>query len=301
MMRALITGVVIGMGTQLLGATPGLACRDISSEEKSRLAAYVVKKYQVPEQAKLRVEELKPIDDLCNRKLVFAGNGALGTFRLTLYASPDLRFLSRELYDTYTDPERERRGEAQKAMGLLLEGEYAARGPTSAPVTMVVFSDFECPYCKMLKELIDVEPLLKSDDKVKLVFRHMPMSQHRRAQQAAEAAACAQFQSSGAFWALHDRLFDNQETIKPTDATKQIEQLAAGVPNLDIERFQDCLNRQMSLGAVVRDREMGKRVGVVATPTVFLNGIQIPGVRSGAELHKYLSDALKENGEEPSQ
>ena len=106
MTRALITGVVIGLGTQLLGATHGAACRDVSSEEKSRLAAYVVKKYQAPEQAKLRVEEVQPIDDLCNRKLVFAGDGALGTFRLTLYASPDLRFLSRELFDTYTDPER---------------------------------------------------------------------------------------------------------------------------------------------------------------------------------------------------
>jgi protein-disulfide isomerase len=61
---------------------------------------------------------------------------------------------------------------------------------------------------------------------------------------------------------------------------------------LDMERFRECLKRQMSLGAVVRDREMGKRTGVVGTPTVFLNGIQIPGVRSGADLHKYLSDAL---------
>ena len=186
-------------------------------------------------------------------------------------------------------------------MGLLLEGEYAARGPTNAPVTMVVFSDFECPYCKKLKELISEEPLLKSGDKVRLVFRHMPMSQHPWAQQAAEAAACAQFQSPDAFWALHDRLFENQRTITSADAPEQIKELAAGVPRLDMERFQDCLNRQMSLGTVVRDRETGKRVGVVATPTVFLNGTQIPGVRSGAELHKYLSDALRENREEPSQ
>jgi protein-disulfide isomerase len=301
MKRALITGMVIGLGSQLLGATHGAACREISSEEKSRLAAYLVKKYQVPEQAKLRVEEFQPIDDLCDRKLVFAGDGALGTFRLTLYASPDLRFLSRELYDTYTDPERERREAAQKAMGELLEGEYAARGPASAPVTMVVFSDFECPYCKRLKALIDAEPLLKSGDKVRLVFRHMPMSQHRWAQQAAEAAGCAQFQSSDAFWALHDKLFDNQGAIKLADASKRISDLAGGVPSLDLGHFQDCLKRQSSLGAVVRDREMGKRVGVVATPTIFLNGLELPGVRDGAELHRYLSDALRENKEEPPQ
>jgi protein-disulfide isomerase len=198
------------------------------------------------------------------------------------------------LFDTYLDPERERREAAKNAMGQLLEGEYAARGPADAPVTMVVFSDFECPYCRKMKALIDTEPLLKSGDSVRLVFRHMPMPQHRWAQEAAEAAACAQFQSSDAFWALHDRLFDNQETITSADAAKQIEQLAAGVPNLDMKHFQECVNRQLSLGAVVRDREMGKRVSVVATPAVFLNGVQIPGVRSGAELHRYLSDALSD-------
>jgi protein-disulfide isomerase len=257
----------------------------VSSVEKTRLAAYVIKKYQVPEQSNLRVEAAEPIDDSCNRKVVFVGDGALGPFRLTLYASPDLRFLSRELFDSYSDPERERREAAQKAMGQLLEGEYAARGPANAPVTMVVFSDFECPYCKKMKAIIDAELLLKSGDSVRLVFRHMPMPQHGWAQLAAQAAACTEFQSSEAFWALHDRLFDNQGTIAPADASKRINDQAAGVPGLNMEHFQECLDRQMSLGAVVRDREMGKRVGVVGTPAVFLNGLQIPGVRNGAELH----------------
>jgi protein-disulfide isomerase len=105
-------------------------------------------------------------------------------------------------------------------MGQLLEGEYAARGPANAPVTMVVFSDFECPYCKKMKLLIDAEPLRNSGDSVRLVFRHMPMPQHGWAQHAAEAATCAEFQSAGAFWALRDRLFDNQQTITPADASK---------------------------------------------------------------------------------
>ena len=283
------------------GASHGWACRDVSSVEKARIAGYVIKKYQVPAQANLRVEEVQPIDESCNRKFVFMGDGALGSFRLTLYASPDLRFLSRELFDTNVDPEHERREGAKRAMGQLLEGEYAARGPAKALLTMVIFSDFECPYCKKMKELIDAEPLLKSGDSVRLVFRHMPMSQHRWARQAAEAAVCAQFQSSDVFWALHDRLFESQETITAADASKRINDLAEGVPGLDMRRLQECLKRQMPLGAVIRDGEMGRRLGVVATPTVFLNGIPIPGVRSRAELHRYLSDALRENVAAPPQ
>jgi len=300
MTRTLITSIIIALGGPLLGATHSGVCRNVNNAEKSRLAGYVVRKYQVPEQANLRVEAVEPIDGFCNRRVVFVGDGALGPFRLTLYASPDLRFLSRELFDSYSDPERERREAAKKAMGELLEGEYAARGPASAPVTMVVFSDFECPYCKKMKALIDAEPLLKSGENVRLVFRHMPMPQHRWAQQAAEAAACAEFQGPGAFWALHDRLFDNQEAITAVDASRRINDLAAEVPGLAMESFRDCLKRQMSLGAVVRDREMGRRVGVVATPTVFLNGKQIPGIRNGVELHKYLLDASKQNSEAPS-
>jgi protein-disulfide isomerase len=299
MIWPLVTSFAIALGGPLFGATRNGACRDVNSAEKSRLAGYVIKKYQIPEQANLRVDEVYPIDESCNRRFVFVGDGALGPFRLTLYASSDLRFLSRELFDTYVDPERERREAAKQAMGLLLEGDYAARGPANAPVTMVVFSDFECPYCKKMKALIDAEPLLKSGDSIRLVFRHMPMPQHRWAQQAAEAAACAQFQGAGAFWALHDKLFDNQETVT-ADASKRINDLAADVQGLDMERFRECQKRQMSLGTVVRDREMGKRAGVVATPTIFLNGVELPGVRNANELHRYLLDALGENKEEPT-
>jgi len=300
MTQAAIAGVVI-LGSVLGGEALGNACRDVTSEDKSRLAAYVTKKYEVPQQAKLRVEEVQPIDDLCNRKLVFTGDGALGPFRLTLYASPDLRFLSRELFDTAIDPRRERREAAQKMMAELLDGEFAARGSAHAPVTMVVFSDFECPYCKRLKEMVDDEPLLKSGTEVRLVFRHMPMSQHPWAQQAAEAAACAQFQSPDVFWEFHDKLFEKQETITAINATRRVSELARTTPGLDAGRFEECMKRQMSFGAVVRDRELGNRLGVVATPTVFLNGAQIPSLHSSAQLHKYLVNKLNETKEEVSQ
>ncbi|MGA2598970.1 MAG: thioredoxin domain-containing protein [Bryobacteraceae bacterium] len=293
--------LLVGIGATLFGgAPPGAPCPEVSSAHKSRLAHYVLKKYQVPEQANLRVEDVSPIDDSCDRRFVFMGDGALGTFRLTLYATPDLRLLSRELFNTNIDPELERSESARKAMGQLMEGEYAARGTPNAPVTMVLFSDFQCPYCKRMKELIDAEPLIRLGDSVRLVFRHMPMAQHAWAQHAAEAAACAEFQSSSVFWALHDRLFENQDTITASDASRRIDDLATGVPGVDVRGFQECLKRQMSLGTVVRDTEMGKRLGVVATPTVFLNGLQLPGVRNGAELHHYLSDALKGSGAESS-
>ena len=249
------SGLGAGVGLLLLfgGIARADSCAAVSPAEKVRVAQYVVRKYHVPQEANLRVEADETVGTLCYHKLVFRGDGALGAYRLTLYATPDLRFLSTDLLDSFADPEREEREAASRTMGRLLEGEYASRGPATAPVTLVVFSDFQCPFCKRMQSLLAAEPLLQPGGNVRLVFRHMPMSQHDWAQKAAEAAACAQFQIGG---------------------------------------FKSCMDRQMSLGAVIRDKDLGSRLGVKGTPTLFINGEQAPAIQSAADLHRLLGDAL---------
>jgi protein-disulfide isomerase len=272
----------------------GAVCPDVSVADQLRLARYVTQRYRIPSDARLRVEDITTSGDPCYRKVTFVGAGSLGPFRTTLYVSPDLRFLSRELFDSSIDPQQERRLAAETTMGKLLDGEYAARGPVTAPVTMVVFSDFECPFCKRMKTFIADEPLIKTNA-VRLIFRHMPMPNHPWAQKASEAAACAQFQSAASFWSLHDSLFDDQGKITSANLSVQIEELASRTNSLDLSRFHECLNRQMSLGTVLRDREIGERAGVIGTPAVFLNGELLPGIRNAAELHQFIAEALEKN------
>ncbi|MGO9228322.1 MAG: DsbA family protein [Bryobacteraceae bacterium] len=267
-------------------------CRDVSPAEGDRLAHYVAQKYRVPAHAALRLESQEQVGETCYRKVVFRGDGALGPYLLALYASPDLRFLSSDILDSTVDPEREERAEAEKRMGQLLDGEYAALGPAAAPVTVVVFSDFECPYCKKLRVLLAAEPLVASGGKVRLVFRHMPMHAHQWAQKAAEAAACAQIRNADAFWRLHDSLFENQEKITAENVAQKVDDLAARIETLSIRDFRDCLNRQMSLGMVLRDRQIGTLVGVIGTPTMFINGEPLTGLPDAAELHRRLAEAL---------
>jgi protein-disulfide isomerase len=269
-------------------------CRELSSAEGVRLAHYVGQKYHVPQHAALRMESREEIGTTCYRKLVFKGDGALGPYQLTLYASPDLRFLSSDMLDSLVDPEREERAQAEKLMGQLLEGEYAAVGPSTAPVTVVVFSDFQCPYCKKLRALLAAEPLLASDGRVRLVFRHMPMARHEWAQKAAEAAACAQLQNGDAFWRLHDALFENQQGITGDNVGQKVDDLAAHVEALNIRDFRECLRRQTSLGMVLRDQQLGTRAGVKGTPTLFINGEPMAGLPDAAELHRRLMEALSE-------
>src|SRR6266853_6951864 len=109
-----------------------------------------------------------------------------------------------------------------------------SRGPASAPVTIVEFSDFQCPYCG--REYPVVERLMKEyDGKVRLVFRHYPLDFHPFAEKAAEAGACAQDQ--GKFWELHDKMFGNQAKLAVDDLKTYAKQVG-----LDAPKFDKCLD-----------------------------------------------------------
>src|ERR1035438_276353 len=202
------------------------------------------------------------------------------------------------MLDSLVEPEREERAQAEKLMGQLLEGEYAAVGPSTAPLTVVVFPNFQCPYCKKMRALLAAEPLVAPAGRVRLVFRHMPMARHEWAQKAAEAAACAQLQNGDAFWRLHDALFENQEGITGYNVGQKVDDLASQVGTLNILDFRDCLRRQTSLGMVLRDQQLGTLAGVKGTPTLFINGESMAGLPDAAELHRRLVEAL---GEAPVQ
>ena len=269
-------------------------CRDAPPLSADRAVRYVARKYQVPAQAALHLEAKQHVGQTCYWKLVFAGDGAIGPYRLIMYASPDLRFLSSDLLDSYADADREERAEAEEKMGKLLEGEYASIGQTAAPVTVVVFSDFQCPYCKKLRTILVGEPLIATGDKVRVVFRHMPGTRHDWAQKAAEAAACAQLQNGEAFWRLHDALFEYQEEITAANFDSRLGEFASGINSLDPQDFGNCLDRQMSLGMVLRDRQLGAALGVKGTPTIFINGELQVGLPDAVDFHNRLVKAIDE-------
>lgn len=287
---------VFALGLLLLGSTSAMladGCRDITPQEGARLEQYVAKKYRIPDRVHIQLQEQSAVNERCYRRLVFQGEGPLGKMELRLYASPDLRFLSTDILDSSVDPSREEMQDAKLLMGRLLEGEYAARGPANAPVTLVVFSDFQCPFCRKMQQLLATEPLLVAGRDVRLVFRHMPLAQHDWAEQAAQAAACAQFQSQAAFWHLHDALFVNQNRVSRENVNDEVLELASKTPGLDLAQFRTCVDRQMSFGAVIRDRDLGVKAGVSGTPTLFLNGEPLPGIKDPAQLHQLLTEALE--------
>lgn len=138
------------------------------------------------------------------------------------------------------------------------------QGGREAPVTIIEFADYECPYCQQ------IHPLLKKleqefDGKVALAFKDMPLPMHPRAAKAAEAARCAGTQ--GKFWELHDSLFEHAGHIE----IPQLKEYAQTL-HLDMEKFDKCLDSGEQTAAVQKDFAEAQRLGLTGTPSFFVNG-----------------------------
>jgi Na+/H+ antiporter NhaA len=150
------------------------------------------------------------------------------------------------------------------------------RGAIDAPVTVVEYGDFECPYCGQAEPV--VRELLRDFSDVRYVWRHLPLNDvHPRAQLAAEAAEAAANQ--GAFWELHDLLLDNQGALQPSDLIAYAEQLG-----LDVERFTNNLREHAGAARVAEDVDSADLSGVSGTPTFFINGRRQHGAYDIASL-----------------
>lgn len=168
----------------------------------------------------------------------------------------------------------------------------AIKGDEDAPVTIIEFSDFECPYCgafygsheglisqfkqrdpswepaypKIIEEYVET-------GKVRYVMRDLPLNFHRYAQKASEAAECAGEQDK--FWEMHDILFENQEALEVNNLKAYAEEIG-----LDTDEFNTCLDSGRMASEVRSDMMAGQRAGVRGTPTFFVNGITLRGAQS---------------------
>jgi protein-disulfide isomerase len=159
------------------------------------------------------------------------------------------------------------------------------KGAAKASVTIVEFSEFQCPFCSRvqatLKQLLERYP-----GKVKLVYRDFPLdSQHPLARRASEAARCATDQ--GKFWEYHDTLFSHFPQASPGDLKRYAEQVG-----LDIMKFEGCLSAGVHKAAVQRDVDEGTRLGVTGTPAFFINGRPLQGAQPIEAFARMIDEEL---------
>jgi len=162
-----------------------------------------------------------------------------------------------------------------------------SRGADGAKVTIVEFSDFQCPYCqRVIPTLAAIEERYPND--VRIVFRNFPLGNHSRATPAAEAALCADDQ--GKFWPYHDVLFENARALEDEQLVSYAEQVG-----LDKAAFEACIDEGRFSDQVARDIEEGRAAGVTGTPAFFVNGVMLSGARPKEAFFELIDTELARN------
>ena len=199
---------------------------------------------------------------------------------------PAARYLARLVTDGYERAEIEEHFTARYGRDtkfeLRTEGQ-PLRGAPMAPVTIVEFSDFECPYCGAAAPMLE-RTLREFEGRVKLVFKNYPLDQHERAMPAARAVVAAGKQ--GKFWELHDLMFANQHALEDEDFERYAVQLG-----LDLPRFQADMASPDTQARIDADKAEGRRAHVEGTPTLYVNGRRF--TEPPTQLSNYLREELE--------
>jgi protein-disulfide isomerase len=171
---------------------------------------------------------------------------------------------------------------------VVAENGRPARGPANAPIEMIEFSDFQCPYC--LKANPTVNQVLSTyGDRIRFVYRHYPLPNHPNARPAAEAAQCANEQ--GKFWPYHDQLFARGGRLSDTEL-----KTAAGEAGLDAAAFDRCVATHKYKADVDADIAAGDEAGVSGTPAFYINGRMLTGAQPFEAFKQIIDEELTRKG-----
>jgi protein-disulfide isomerase len=153
---------------------------------------------------------------------------------------------------------------------VIEEGGNPSIGPADAPVTIIEFSDYQCPYCQRWHDEVFTRLLVEYPDQVRIVYRDLPLGSHSEASKAAEAANCANEQN--AFWQYHDKIFSYAYDLGRDAYLSYASEL-----DLDMTIFTECLDSSRYADEVAADLKYAQGLGIGSTPTFFVNGIFVQG------------------------
>jgi protein-disulfide isomerase len=288
--RMLTTAITIGLWCSASyaqqAAKPAAAAGNSASSSAQvpkTIEAYLRNLYAFGPETEVHVGEPRPTPItgllVCDVKVKVGGNEEIGKF----YVSPDGKYLFRgELSDLTKDPMAETRA----TMKLK---DAPSMGDPQATITVVEYSDFECPVCRSLHDVM--RGLLPNYPQVRLVFMDFPLEQiHPWARTAALAGRCAYAQNPKAFWTIYDLIYDHQDLIAAGNAYEKMTDYA-GQAGLNADTFKSCLAGPEAAAAVDASLANGRELEIGSTPTVFVNGRRIVGADPHA-LENYIKYEL---------
>jgi len=250
-------------------------------DANKKLVDYYRRKANVPPSAQVEVKDVQ------ESKIKGAKSGTLSVAgrSVTFVMSDDGKYVVfGEIEDLSVDP-------FKKVMEKIsLKGE-PGKGPANAKVTIVEYSDFQCPFCSRAYTTMDTQVLKEYGDKVRFYHKQFPLSFHPWAEPAAVAAECAAQQSPDAYWKLYGFFFSNQKDITPQNVKDKAHEGLQGT-KIDMAKFDDCFDNKKSLDKVKADMAEAQTVGVNGTPAFFINGRMISGAQPYENFKSIIDDEL---------
>ena len=258
----------------LLLLTAPLACAQqsaapVSAETQKSIEAFLRNYFALGPDIKITVGTPKEIGNSGLSEVPIDVKSSEGSDTVKMYLTKDGRYLLRgELNDLTADPLAANISKFNLTNAPVF-------GDPKATITIVEYSDFECPVCRSLHDVL--RGLLPKYPQVKVVFKDFPLEAlHPWARTAAIAGRCAYQQDPKAFWKLYDLIYDNQEVISASNAWDKMLEYA-GRSGLNVDTFKSCMSSPQASGEVDASLTNGKELDVRSTPTVFVNGRRING------------------------
>jgi len=260
-----------------------------SPEHQAELRFYLQKRLRIPDPKKIALSPVvrTPISGLL-AQVVRVTNGKGKSIGVTLFTDRDgLHFILGRYLNLRQDPWGRR-----KLDGIRLD-DRPTLGPEDAPVTMVEFADFECPYCAEAFKKVETLVRTKYRGHLRLVFKNYPLHSHPWARDAAIAAECARLQNPRAFWRFAREFYTAQGKINRATLKSYVDDLALK-NKLDSTALRVCMNGKAATERVDQDIADAKTAKVASTPTFFIDGIPVVGLPEGGVLDFVIRTELAE-------
>lgn len=283
MKRLVCAGALMLMaGASLLFLASVASAADDAGSQK--LIEYYRRKSNVPAGAPVTVESMEASPISGAKKGVLSAGGR----KVEFIVSDDGRYaVFGELEDLTVDP-------FKAVMEKIDLKGRPMKGPKDATVTIVEYSDFQCPFCTRGYETLEKQVLKEYGDKVRFVYKHFPLGFHPWAQPAAVGTECASDQDPAAFWELYSFYFENQKELNPQNLKDKSKEVL-GKTKIDVVKWEECFDGNKTLPRVQADMAEGQSVGVSGTPAFIINGRLVSGAQPFQAFKTVIDDELARN------
>jgi protein-disulfide isomerase len=292
---ALLAAVLIAVfAIYSCGQTGAADAQSTGSDWEGKIRSFLQKRFKIPQGSNITFGPPQPsaFPGLYSRTVTLTNEqGASAKFTLFTDGKSS-KLIVGEVLDMQDDPW------ARVDMGGLRLEDRAVMGPASAPVTIVEFADFECPFCARAFGVLEAAAQNRYHGQIRLIFKNFPLRGHSWARGAAIAAECVRLQNPEAFWTFANDIYAAQPQIRDSNLRDYVEQFS-GQLNLDKTALNACMMSPAPEKTINQDIKDGNAVHVNSTPTFFVNGVPLVGVPDektldfviGAELHPKTSKA----------